>query len=120
MSHISKNKLLDVAVEAAIASSNVIMGALNTPKKVSFKGRTDLVTTIDKDTSGRDVETVQKMLVQIRNSKHTQSDDRDLHAVSLDYSHLLGSYHNFKKNNKTKFLKNTNKVFLLQLQKQKD
>ena len=49
MSHISKNKLLDVAVEAAIASSNVIMGALNTPKKVSFKGRTDLVTTIDKD-----------------------------------------------------------------------
>tara|TARA_B100000767_G_scaffold237912_1_gene232388 strand:+ start:53 stop:835 length:783 start_codon:yes stop_codon:yes gene_type:complete len=45
----NKNKLLDVAVEAAIASSNVIMGALKNPKKVNFKGKTDLVTSIDKE-----------------------------------------------------------------------
>ena len=49
MSLTNKNKLLDVAVEAAIASSNIIMGALENPKEVTLKGKTDLVTSVDKE-----------------------------------------------------------------------
>jgi len=48
MSLINKNKLLDVAVEAAIASSNLIMEALDSPKIIDQKGRTNLVTQTDK------------------------------------------------------------------------
>ncbi len=49
MSLINKNKLLDVAVEAALASSNLIMEALDSPKIIDQKGRTDLVTQTDKN-----------------------------------------------------------------------
>ncbi len=48
MSLTNKNKLLDVAVEAAIAASNLIMEALDGPKTIDQKGRTNLVTETDK------------------------------------------------------------------------
>ena len=48
MSHINKTKLLDTAVEAALASSNLIMEAYDNPKIINHKGRTNLVTETDK------------------------------------------------------------------------
>lgn len=48
MSPTEKNKLLDVAIDAAVAASNLIMEALDNPKIIDHKGRTDLVTETDK------------------------------------------------------------------------
>ena len=47
MSPIKKDDLLNVAVEAAIAASHIIMEALNKPRVADHKGKTDLVTETD-------------------------------------------------------------------------
>lgn len=47
MSHTNNEKFLDVAVEAALASSNLIMEALDKPRVIRKKGKTDLVTKTD-------------------------------------------------------------------------
>ena len=47
MSHIKSEKLLDVAVEASLAASDLIMEALQKPKTSNHKGTTDLVTATD-------------------------------------------------------------------------
>ena len=47
MSHIKSEKLLDVAVEASLAASGLIMEALQKPKTSNHKGTTDLVTATD-------------------------------------------------------------------------
>ena len=48
MSLINKDKFLEVAVEAALASSDLIMEALSQPKIIDRKGKTDLVTKTDR------------------------------------------------------------------------
>ena len=47
MSPIKSEKLLDVAVEASLAASDLIMEALQKPKTSNYKGTTDLVTITD-------------------------------------------------------------------------
>ena len=48
MSLTNKDKFLEVAVEAALASSDLIMEALSQPKIIDRKGKTDLVTKTDR------------------------------------------------------------------------
>ena len=47
MSHLNSEDLLNVAVEAALAASNVIMESLDKPRVANLKGKTDLVTETD-------------------------------------------------------------------------
>ena len=47
MSHTKNDDFLNVAVEAAIAASHIIMEALGKPRVAQFKGKTDLVTETD-------------------------------------------------------------------------
>ena len=47
MSPIKNDDLLNVAVEAGTAASNIIMEALGEPRIPDYKGKTDLVTVTD-------------------------------------------------------------------------
>ena len=46
MSHINNDNLLDVAVEAAIAASNIIMGDLDDPRTANHKDTVNNLITI--------------------------------------------------------------------------
>ena len=47
MSPINKDDLLNVAIEAALAASNLVMEASDRPRVANHKGITDLVTETD-------------------------------------------------------------------------
>ena len=66
MSQIRKDDLLNVAVEAALAASNIIMEASGKPRVADHKGITDLVT----DTDIRSEETI-KAIIRSFYSNHT-------------------------------------------------
>ena len=66
MSHIKKDDLLNVAVEAALAASNIIMEAGGKPRIAGHKGVADLVT----DTDIKSEETI-KAIIRSFYSGHT-------------------------------------------------
>ena len=66
MSRIKKDDLLNVAVEAALASSNIIMEASSKPRVADYKGVTDLVT----DTDMKSEETI-KAIIRSFYSEHS-------------------------------------------------
>ena len=66
MSRIKRDDLLNVAVEAALASSNIIMEASSKPRVAGHKGVTDLVT----DTDMKSEETI-KAIIRSFYSEHS-------------------------------------------------
>ena len=85
MSLISNNDLLQVAVESAIASSHIIMEALDTPRVASLKGKTDLVTETDHES-----ENIIKSIIKSFFPEHSfLAEESGEDGTSSDYTWII-------------------------------
>ena len=85
MSRIKKNDLLNVAVEAALAASNIIMEASSKPKVMEYKGITDLVTDTDIKS-----ERVIKSVIRSFYANHTiLAEESGKDKISSDYLWII-------------------------------